>query len=625
MKTMKYMMFMKSQVCVMSLLLVFISNPLCAASIYSWQPTAGGDMQEASNWRVSSSTATSVPSSTDYIQITSTQSSPITLSQNMSITSTSGSGNNKNIIAYSGEMSFNDANVTLSVKRVYWTTNRKNFSFTKGVLNLTELFFENGNNNDVSGNTVTINGSDATLMGGITMATTCPNNTLIVTNGAKAVLTSFDVGRNANDYGTFTKLSSSNNLFRVTGTGTKASVNGNVKTSVRSNNRVEVLDGAEADFLQVYLGYSQYDSSDTTVTHVTDPGSTLLVSGSGTKLTLNPEGIWSSGSVKELTIGYSTGSNTVEVANGAELVCLSNWVEVANNLFKSSQSSGNEYKALGTIDITNRVAGFRFAGNVLRVKGEGSKFTFRGRSTSGVRVAYNNGCADDNRIEVLDGAIWDSDGGDFQVYGANSNGVYIGEGALFKHGGYPIYIGNQAESVGAYFTVDGGTCTSSVNFVIGPNGQGSQLNIRNGGVVVAKEAEFNIGGREDSATSRSAIFSIAGAKSSASGKSLALYSDSTLEFDVPAEGFEAVPLTVDTVTLGRLCETKPTLRVTMAEKNKTRYVTLIEATSEISGFDSINLDLPDGAALVSSTSSKYEANKLIVKLPTNSGFSVIVR
>lgn len=624
MKAMKYMKSVQTQVSAMSLLLLFAANPLCA-DIYTWNSTAGGDMAEASNWKVSSATATTLPSSSDYIQITSTQSSPITLSENMSFSSTSGSGNNKNIIAYSGEMAFGDANVTLSVERVYWTTKSRNFSFTKGVFNPKNLYFENGNNNDVSGNTVTINGSDATLMGGITMATTCPNNTLIVTNGAKAILTSFDVGRNANDYGSNSDLSSSNNLFRVTGTGTKASVNGDVKTSVRSNNRVEVLDGAEADFLQVFLGYSQYDSSDASVTHVTDPGSTLLVSGSGTKLTLNPEGTWSNGSVKELTIGYSTGSNTVEVANGAELVCLSNWVDVANNLFKSSQKSGEEYKALGTIDITNRVAGFRFAGNVLRVKGEGSKFTFRGKASSGVRVAYNNGCADDNRIEVLDGAIWDSEGGDFQVYGAISNGVYIGEGALFKHSGYPIYIGQQEESEGAYFTVDGGTCTSSVDFVIGPNGQGSRLNVRNGGIVVAKDATFSIGGRSDSATSRSAVFSIAGAKSSASGKSLALYSDSTLEFDVPAEGFEAVPLKVDTVTLGSLCETKPTLRVTMAEKNKVKYVTLIEATSEISGFDGINLDLPEGAALVSSTSSQYDAKKLIVKLPTNSGFSVIVR
>lgn len=118
MKAMKYMKSVQTQVSAMSLLLLFAANPLCAG-IYTWSSTTGGDMAEASNWKVSSATATTLPSSSDYIQITSAQSSPITLSENMSFSSTSGSG--KNIIAYSGEMAFNDANVTLSVERVYWT------------------------------------------------------------------------------------------------------------------------------------------------------------------------------------------------------------------------------------------------------------------------------------------------------------------------------------------------------------------------------------------------------------------------------------------------------------------------------------------------------------------------
>ena len=588
------------------------------ATTFNWQSQAGGNLADGANWDQGGA----IPGSAndDTIRIQSNQSAPITLSQDITLVS-----GTANYLGFNGEMKFDTAETTLSMKQSYWRASSRVWSFTRGILNLGAFYFENGNDNAISGNTLTISGSEATLKGGVTMASTSPNNTMIITNGAKAVLTGFCVGRNADNYGKDKDLVSSNNLFRVTGAGTTASVSGVVSTGVRANNRVEVLDGATADFLEVKLGISSYDSSDTTVTHVFDPGGTLLVSGAGTKLTVNPNGTYNKSNAKRLVVGWSTGSNTLEVVNGAELVCLSNYVDVGNSLYKSDQKTGNEYKALGTIDITNRVPTYRFPGNVLRVKGAGSKFVFRGTASSGVRVAWNNGCTDDNRIEVLDGASWDSDGGDFAVYGASSNGVYVGKGATFTHGGYAIHIGNQTESTDAFFTVDGGACTSTVDFAIGPAGARSRLEVLNGGRLVADGAGFLIGGKRDTTEERAAVFSISGASSSASAKTLALYSDSTLAFDVPETGFDATPLKVQTVTFGTLCAKRPTLRVTASAKNRARYVTLVEAENAIALPDGLTLDLPEGASLVKEGSSRYDAKKITVKLPTALGFMIIVR
>ncbi len=599
-----------------------LASPSVFAQVdYTWSGSEGGDLADGANWNKDGA-APGSSSDNERILIQKNQSAPLTLSKNISLTS---ANNKHSTFSFSGEMKFDTAETSLTLNQSYWQGNNKTFSFTRGILDLGSHYFENGDKNAVANNTWTIDGTEGTtLKGGLNIGVVSPNNLVVVTNGATAELSGLSLGRNCGNYGTKSDLVASNNIFRVTGAGSKLIVSSGMGMGTRENNRIEILDGATAVVgKNIRIGEWQYDAASPETPHVFDRGGTVLVSGKGSKLTVNPTDGYQN-SNNRVTIGWSTSSNTLEVANGAEFVCYSNLVNIANYL---KTSEGNA--TYNPVVITNRVPGYRFRGNRLRITGEGSKMTFVGRDSTGIAVAKDNACAEDNRIEVLDGGTLESIGGDFSVNVGLNNGVYVGPNATFIHDGYNIYIGNGAESTNCYFTVEGGTCTISCGFVFGNQGWGAQFNALAGAQATIGDDTgdtVNLGGKNDADTKLNASFNIAGAETVVKlGGTLNVNADSTLSFDVPQEGFAETPLTVNSITFGTKSSTPPTLRVTQAERNHVRYVTLVESANKITVPDTLTLDLPDEAKLLKSGDAKYDEKKIIVRLKTDTGFAIIVR
>ena len=607
---------------IFSLAFAVLASPSVFAQVdYAWQGTEGGDLADGANWNQSGA-APGSSSDNERILIQKNQSAPLTLSKDISLTS---ANNKHSTFSFSGEMKFDTAETSLTLNQSYWQGNNKTFSFTRGILDLGAHYFENGSNNSVANNTWTIDGTEGTtLKGSLNIGVVSPNNLVVVTNGATAELSGLGLGRNCGNYGTKSDLVASNNIFRVTGAGSKLIVSSGMGMGTRENNRIEILDGATAVVgKNIRIGEWQYDAASPELPHVFDRGGTVLVSGRGSKLTVNPtDGFQNSNN--RVTIGWSTSSNTLEVANGAEFVCYSNLVNIANYL---KTSEGNA--TYNPVVITNRVPGYRFRGNRLRITGEGSKMTFVGTASTGIAVAKDNACAEDNRIEVLDGGTLESIGGDFSVNVGLNNGVYVGPNATFIHDGYNIYIGNGAESTNCYFTVEGGTCTISCGFVFGNQGWGAQFNALAGAQATIGDDTgdtVNLGGKTDDGTRRNASFNVTGADTAVTmGGTLNVNNDSILSFDVPREGFAKTPLTVNTITFGTKSSTPPTLRVTQAQRNRVRYVTLVESANTITVPDTLTLDLPAGARLLKSGDAKYDPKKIIVRLKTDEGLAIIVR
>ncbi len=585
---------------------------------YRWASTAGGDLAESTNWESGAAPG----SSTEYeqIYIEKDQSKPITLSKDISVKSDTSNANYASRLSFNGEMKFDTAETTLTLNRSYWRGNNKVFSFTRGILELSDMYFENGNNS-IANNKWTIDGPEATLKGSLCISVTSPNNLVVVTNGAAAYLTWLTVGRNAGTYNN--GLAATNNIFRVAGVGSKLTASSGISTGVRENNRIEILDGATAVVdRDIKLGEYMHDI-DVANPNLFDHASTVLVSGKGSKLTVNP----TDGFIRNksrIILGFSSSSNTLEVANGAELVCYSNKIHIAYNL---ATTEGNS-KYLPSVIIKN-VPDYRFRGNRLRVTGEGSKMSFISTSGGDIMVAYDNVYTEDNRIEILDGGSFESVGCGFGIGVGLNNGVYVGERATFKHDGNAIYVGSGEVSTNCFFTVEGGTCITKNGFIIGNLAWGAHLDALAGAKVTIGDDTNDtvlLGGKTDEDACLNAAFNIAGAGTvvTVSG-TLNVNKDSTLSFDVPQEGFTATPLTVNHIVFGTKCATPPTLRVTQAERNKVRYVTLVESANAITVPDTLTLDLPAEAKLLKAGDAKYDAKKLIVRLKTEAGFAVIIR
>ena len=595
---------------------------------YKWVSTTGGDLADGANW----SQAGTAPGGGENARliIETDQSAPLTLSKSLSVTTPSPYSYTKpTTFSFNGEMRFDTADTTLTLNSSYWRGNNKTFSFTRGVLDLGSHYFENGNKS-VSNNRWTIDGAEATLKGGISVGVVSPNNVVVVTNGATASLSSLGLGRNCGNYDSSGNLVStgdrvaSNNVFRVTGAGSTLTVSDSVGMGVRSDNRLEIVDGATAVIgTSIRLGEWQYDAAAPELPHVFDRGSRILVSGKGSKLTMNPSKGYVSNKTR-VTIGWNSSSNVLEIADGAEFVSYSNLFFVANYL-RTDQGNAN----YNPVVITNRVPGYRFRGNRLRVTGKGSKMSFFGTSSADIIIANDNPCAEDNRIEVLDGGTFESVDCALSVFDGLDNGIYVGPGSTLVHNGANMYVGNSRTSTNAFFTVEGGTCTVNNGIVFNNLGWGVHFDALAGAKVTVGDGTsdtVSLGGKTDDGTRRNASINVAGADTAVTmGGTLNVNNDSILSFAVPERGFATTPLTVNKVVFGTACATPPTLRVTQAATNYVKYVTLVESANGIALPETLTLDLPEGATLVKAGEPRYDPKKITVRLRTDLGLAIIVR
>jgi len=723
------------------LILAALAGGVAQATTFTWQPTTGGDLADGANWNQSG--VAPGGSTSDLIEIKKDQSAPLTLSSDINLKDQYG-----NLFSFSGEFAFGSLSRTLRTARTFQKGTYKTLKLTSGTLYLGTLYQEDGNTGSYN-DTFVVDGPEAKLQATVYVGSKHRNDKVIVTNGATVAAGDISVGRDAllNSNGAV----ASNNLFRATGAGTTVTLTDTLSTGIRQDNRIEILDHAVVSANHVKLGVSNYDNADTTAggaRHIYDSGKRLLVTG-GAKLICNPSG---STQNARLTVGWQTGSNVVEVADGGELICYTNKVLVGN-YWSSSE---------GTTKMTDYDPNYRFAGNRLRVTGKDSKVRIYGASQTGVFIGIG-ACMDDQRIEILDGASWYSSG-EFWLSSGCGNGVYLGKNARFVHDIYTMQLGINAAATNFFFIVDGGTYAPNVatmlgggghrgrfevinggvaaitnqTVTVGQNGSDNWMTVANGGRMMTSNAiltvtsgtgggnvfavtnggkaffnlsgnstrkhylcsgkdsqgatllvdgkdslvdmtgdqimaittgggtargarlvvtdggtvkfgssyfgdqgngivdcgvlvsngvmdvgtSLNIGG-SDSTLAHGCWMSVQGAKTDVSlGGTLAIMRDSTLSFAVPKNGFEATPVKAKTLSFGTQCATRPTLKVTADPLNQVRFV---EAENDITVPADLNLDLPAGAKLLQAGDNRYDAKKLIVKLPTNSGLLLLFR
>ena len=678
-------------------------------------------------------------SNADRLVIRKDQDGPITLSKDLDL---SAQGDHR--FAFSGELKFDTAVTTLTLQRLFFQGDNKTTTLARGTLNVPTLYFEE----NVSGchdNTFFVDGVDAKYVGGeVNVGSKNRNNSFIARNGAAVRISKLSVGRDAilNDDGTV----ASNNLFRVTGSGTTLTSTDTIATGVRHGNWIEILDGAQAKVPDVKLGVWQNDNAEPETPHLCDGDRGMRIAGAGTKVVVDGACDFN----RRVTVGWQSGSNTLEIADGAELLCVTNKFIVGNYVSPVE----------GTAAVVERIPGYRFAGNTVRVTGAGAKVTLdSARSQFGFFMAQG-GC-DSQRLDVLDGASWESRG-EFWIVGGVSNGVHVGENAHFRHSVYAVQIGVGGDSTNAYFKVDGGTYAADAGTCLGQGGSYGTFDVVNGGVfsatngnlVIGGDGAYNVltigaggrlatsnvalrvsngpgegnvfavkaggkarfrldgdkhlvsanytsrggailvsgegseldmsrdtlvavpvaGGRgarlvvedggllrvndvywgdqgnsendcavvvsdgaievaghlsiggSDDAVAHGCALTVAGARPSITGNGVGINRDSTIAFDVPAEGYGDVPIRVKRFSFGTRCTTaRPTLRVTMSPQNRVRLVTLVEAEDDISIPDDLRLDLPAGARLVREGDYGYDPKRIKVRLPRFGGALLIIR
>lgn len=454
---------------------VFIIGATCVAKAtsFTWQPSTGGDLADGGNWDqggVAPGGATS-----DAISIKKNQTAPLTLGSDINL-----KDQYNNYFAFSGVFDFGSLERTLRTGRTFLQGNNKTVTLARGTLYLGSLYLEEGNSG-CYGNTFSVDGPDAKLQASVYVGSKHRNNTVVVANGATLTGDSINIGRDAilNANGAV----ASNNLFRATGEGTTVSLSGVLSTGIRQDNRIEILDHAVVTAQTVKIAASNYDNADAKAggeRHIYDSGNRLRVAG-GAKLICNPTGVFSDGHPR-MTVGWQTGSNTVEIVDGGELVCYTNRV-VIGNYWSSSE---------GTTTITDYDPSYRFAGNRLRVSGPDSKVRIHALPpNTGVFLAQGS-CMDDQRIEVLDGASWLSSG-EFTISSGCGNGVSVGKNAYFEHAMASVKIGATASASNAFFVVDGGVCSLKAGVSVGVAGFGSRLDIVNDGVVAVTNQSITVG------------------------------------------------------------------------------------------------------------------------------------
>lgn len=454
-------------------LIVAVSAALfCGAAVASttfvWSSNSGGDIADGANWNQSGTAPGSAKD--DQLQIRRDQSDAITLSKDIDLSS-----QYSHNFAFNGELKFDSVGTTLTLGRLFIQGNNKTTTFTCGTLSIPTLYFEE-NENSCYNNTFIVNGSEAKYLGGgINVGSKNMSNKFIAQNGATITADGITVGRDAKVNSA--KTAASNNLFRVTGSGTTLTSTGTIATGVRSENWIEILDGAEATVSDIKLGTWDNDNAAPEVPHLYDSNHGMRIAGKGTKVIVDGK----LDGNRRVTVGWSSGSNTLEVADGAQLICKTNAFIIGNYISSTE----------GTTKVLERIPDYRFDGNLVRVTGEGSKIVLdSAQSQAGFFMA--RGACDHQRLEILDGASWESKG-EFWMCGGVSNGVYIGKNAYFTHGHYAVQMGIGGDATNAYFMVDGGTYAPTVETVVGNAGSFCTFDVINGGVFASTNVNLKVG------------------------------------------------------------------------------------------------------------------------------------
>ena len=256
------------------------------------------------------------------------------------------------------------------------------------------------------------------------------------------------------------------------------------------------------------------------------------------------------------------------------------------------------------------------------------------------------------RLDVKNGGRFLGAGLEIARDNTSSNCVAnVASGAVAEFlGGVDVGLGG----VDAAIVVDGGTfIATNGNVKASPwwreNRVGARLVVCNGGTAKIKDmywgdqgnanldcgivvsngtlevsGSLNLGG-SDGAQMHGCWMTVGGESDSvAVGDQLRVNHDSTLGFDVPANGFARTPVQARWIQFGTQYATRPTLKVRCSPRNQVGYVTLAETRDGIGDLNGVNLDLPKGARLLTAEDPRYDAKKLIVKLPV-CGFMVTIR
>lgn len=462
------------RVCAVGVLLTLVcGHDVRGATTFSWQPTTGGDLADGANWNQGG--AAPGGSTTDTLVISRDQSAPLTLGSDIDVCD-----QNYNIFAFTGDFDFGTPARTLRAGCIFQRGNDKTTRLLRGTLNVGNFYQEDGSIANGHGNTFILDSPDARMEASsfVGVGTKPRNNTFVVTNGAALVTSSLSVGRDAYTYSA--GIVASNNLLHVTGEGTAVTVLDLLSTGIRQDNRIEIDDHAVVTAKNVRLAVSNYDNEGDR--HLYDSAKRLRIAG-GARLICNPTGGFVNGEPR-LTVGWHTGSNMLEVADGGELICYTNRV-VVGNYWSSAE---------GTTAMTDFDPAYRFAGNCLRVTGKDSKVRIfaGGPGNPGVLIAPGDRMHD-QCIEVLDGAFWHSSG-EFWVSTGCNNGVYVGKGARFEHEVYDVQIGISGNSTNAYFVVDGGVYAPTVSTALGGGGQRGRFDVVGGGLAALTNGSLTVGG-----------------------------------------------------------------------------------------------------------------------------------
>lgn len=438
---------MKLMSLMMSAALALAGISALAATTYTWQKTTGGDLAVEGNWSPETGLLDGQASAT--LTISKDQSAPITLSQDLSALG------GKHYFSFSGEMKFDTPETTLTLGggHLYLNGNGKTLKFTQGhLVNKSGLYYESGNNPT----RLILSGPNASGdFQGVIIGSWQRNKSLEVEGGATFTGTDVTVGRDHNG--------GSNDTFKVTGTGSTATLSGALAVNNGGNNVAEIADGAELSAKEVRIGvWNKPNNYDYTLTNIWNSGNALLINGGSATVKDGP-----------VTVGFNTCSNELRIVNGGTLTVITNKLLVGN--YNGNSDGGS------LVNRTFPGLGYRMLGNRVLVSGAGSRLKLLCTGNSGFWMGFGNG--DDARVDIEDGGVWES-AGEFKIGdGAGTNCVFrVGPGGFFTHSIHGVSIGISSTCGPMSFVVDGGTyaCTN-VNVTVGGSGSNARFEIRNNG------------------------------------------------------------------------------------------------------------------------------------------------
>ena len=427
--------------------LVFAGASAMAATTYTWQKTDGGDMAVEGNWKPN--TGLSDGQADAMLTISKDQSAPITLSQDLSALG------GKHYFSFSGEMKFDDPETTLTLGggHLYFNGDGKTLKFTQGrLVNKQGVYYENGSNPT----RFILSGPNAYGdFQGVVIGSWQRNKSFEVEGGATFAGTAVTVGRDDNG--------ASNDTFKVSGTGTTATLSGTLQVNNGGNNVAEISDGASLTAKDIVVGYWNKRDTTMSLTNVFNAGNKVRVDGGAVAV--------KGGAV---TVGYHTCSNALEVVNGGTFTVISN----VFNLTPTKDIGQTDAKS---VPATYPSLNYRLNGNRVLVSGAGSLLKLDCGANQGFWLG--RGIGDDSRVDVEEGGRWES-AGEFKLGdGACSNCVFrVGPGGYFTHSLYGVNVGVSSACGPMSFVVDGGTSVvTSVATTIGTSGSGARLDVKNGG------------------------------------------------------------------------------------------------------------------------------------------------